>query len=62
MRVEVRPTTVADLEARLRCFEERYGVPSERLGDAFADGETDDLREWSGVYRTWLAVTRAAVR
>jgi len=47
-----------EVRARLDRFESRYGVPSERLADAFRDDggelvETDDFAEWSMAWTIW---------
>ncbi len=56
----MRYLTIEDLRARVRLFEERYGVPSDRMREAFLlDGqliETEDLRAWSALWRTLRAV------
>ena len=58
LRLDLRDMTPADLEAQLAVFEDRYGVPSDRLEDAFRDErgelcECRDFREWCHVYTAW---------
>lgn len=60
---ELDITAPEDLEHRLREFERRYGVPSERFPDAFRDEngrlrESDDFHEWSSIYAAWRVATR----
>lgn len=47
--------TITDIRRELRLYEERYGVPSDRLVTAFqTDGvlvETGDFLRWSFLYR-----------
>ncbi len=54
-----RRMTLATLEKRLRTYEARFGVPSSDMRRAFlVDGqvcETEDLRDWSRLYRTYRA-------
>ena len=54
-----RPTV--DVRAELDAWEARYGVPSDRLADAFMDStgslaDTDDFHAWSQTYNGWLRV------
>lgn len=59
---DVGYVTVEELERRVARWEARYGVPSERLADAFArDGsvvEDDDYLEWSHDWAALQAVRR----
>jgi hypothetical protein len=61
LKTEQRFVTVKDLQKRLAEYEERYGVPSDRLVDAFtADGElqeTGDFHAWSALYAAFQAST-----
>ena len=53
--------TVADLRAELDALERRYGVPSERRLEAFADTEpceSAELARWSALYEAWGARRR----
>ena len=50
-----------DVRAELDVWEGRYGVPSDRLVDAFRDStgsltETDDFHAWNQTYGAWLSV------
>lgn len=60
----VRSTVGADkLEARLREYEERYGVPSDQLVDAFRNSpleETEDFQDWTLLYSAWLSASSRA--
>ena len=57
MKTDIRPLSLNDLRARITEYEVRYGVPSERLFDAFVvDGvfrESRDFSNWSLLYETW---------
>ena len=60
-RVTRRRLSPADVRAELDAWEARYGVPSDRLADAFCDTagrpvETDDFHAWSQTYDAWLRV------
>jgi hypothetical protein len=61
LKTELRFVTVKDLQARLAEYEQRYGVPSDRLADAFVkDGElqeTEDFLTWSTLYAASQAST-----
>ena len=61
LKTELRFVTVKDLQARLSEYEQRYGVPSDRLADAFiTDGElqeTEDFLAWSTLYAASQAST-----
>ena len=56
----------ADLQAQLSEYERRYGVPSERLADAFRDvfhrdGEvhhTEDFLAWSALYAAFQKASK----
>lgn len=64
MKTDVRYVSLHELEDRLRGYEKRYDVSSEDLPSAFRNGvlhETDDMREWSLLYRTWRALSGRAV-
>ena len=66
MKVELSRVNLAALEERLAAFERRFGVPSERMADAFMQGgrlvETEEFRSWSEVYATVRATRRLAHR
>jgi len=56
-REETRQT-LAELEARLRAFEERYQMESEEFYERFRAGELGDnmeVVEWSVFYEMWKA-------
>ena len=60
-RVTRRRLFTVDMRAELDAWEARYGVPSDRLADAFRDStgslaETDDFHAWSQTYNGWLRV------
>jgi hypothetical protein len=61
LKTELRFVTVGDLQARLAEYEKRYGIPSDRLVDAFTtDGElqeTEDFHAWSALYAAFQAST-----
>jgi hypothetical protein len=61
LKTELRFVTVKDLQAQLAAYEQRYGVPSDRLADAFTiDGEvqeTEDFLAWSTLYAALQAST-----
>lgn len=55
-------TDIHALEEELLAFERQYGVRSEILYQAYANGEEPenddwvlDFGEWASVYRTWLS-------
>jgi vacuolar-type H+-ATPase catalytic subunit A/Vma1 len=59
------PLTIEAVERQLRYFEDLYGVPSERLADAFrtSDGrlkELPDFHRWSLVYAAYLVAREAS--
>ncbi len=51
-----RKLDIGDLRARVAAYEDRYGVPSERMFDAFTvDGElreTAEFQDWLFLYET----------
>jgi hypothetical protein len=61
LKTELRFVTVKDLQTQLAEYEQRYGVPSNRLADAFTtDGElqeTEDFLAWSTLYAASQAST-----
>lgn len=61
LKTELRFVTVKDLQARLSEYEQRYGVPSDRLADAFTVNgklqETEDFLAWSTLYAASQAST-----
>lgn len=64
MAVRRKVLTADDLRSRLDNWEERYGVPSDRLWEAFRDDrgqivETDDMRTWSADLAAYRICTRA---
>ena len=64
LKINFQPLSAEELRTRLSQFESRYGVPSERLADAFrdADGqlrETDDFLDWSQAYAAWRLINEA---
>jgi hypothetical protein len=63
MKSEARMITASDLRRRLELFENRYGIPSDRLAEAFTNQaglrETDDFHSWSILYGAWQAVTKS---
>lgn len=56
----VRSTIGIDkLEARLHEYEEKYGLPSDRLAEAFRSSplqEDDDFHDWTLLYSAWQSV------
>jgi hypothetical protein len=63
MKVDVKPLTIVGIEAEIRMFEERYGLPSNRLADTFVEGEpTEEQLRWSMLYTTLQAARGAASR
>lgn len=63
MLVKHASITDTDLRIRLDEFEEKYGVPSSRLVDAFRTpsghlDETEDFHEWAMTYAAWSSVKR----
>lgn len=59
---EVKRWALDEIRAELDRFEAAYGVPSDRLGDAFVvEGElreTADFRRWDFVYACWQHAQR----
>lgn len=57
MGVKVIPVTREALSSELVSFEEKYGWPSEKLLEAFRNGqikEDDDFQRWSSAYTAFL--------
>jgi hypothetical protein len=63
VKTELRFVTAEDLRSQLAEYEARFGVPSDRLADAFRrDGqpeETQEFLDWSALYSVYLAATRS---
>jgi hypothetical protein len=61
VKTELRFVTAEDLRSQLAEYEVRFGVPSDRLADAFRrDGELEETQEfldWSALYSAYLAAT-----
>jgi hypothetical protein len=61
VKTELRFVTAEDLRSQLAEYEARFGVPSDRLADAFRrDGELEETQEfldWSALYSAYLAAT-----
>jgi hypothetical protein len=61
VRAELRFVRAEDLRSQLAQFEARFGVPSDRLADAFRrDGdleETQEFLDWSALYSAYVAAT-----
>ena len=61
VKTELRFVTAEDLRSQLAEYEARFGVPSDRLADAFRrDGEleeTPEFLDWSALYSAYLAAT-----
>ncbi len=58
LKINFQPTSADTLRATLDDFEQRYGVTSDRLADAFkaSDGklrETQDFLDWTHTYEAW---------
>jgi hypothetical protein len=66
VKTELRFVTAEDLRSQLAEYEARFGVPSERLADAFRrDGELEETQEfldWSALYSAYLAATTSPQR
>jgi len=66
IKVDLHTRTLDAVRDELAMFETRFGVPSDRLVDAFrVNGklvETKDLHEWSSLYAFWQAGNRASKR
>ena len=64
-RTTHRVVIADDVRAELDAWEQKYGVPSDRLLDAFRDPvtgeliETDDFHAWDQAYEFWLAINPA---
>ena len=64
MAAVVIKLSVETLSAEVRRYEERYGLPSERMREAFRgrdSRESAELRRWSRLYRTLEAARRRAM-
>ena len=61
VKTELRFVTAEDLRSQLAEYEARFGVPSDRLADAFRrDGELEETQEfldWSALYAAYVAAT-----
>jgi hypothetical protein len=61
VKAELRFVTAEDLRSQLAEYEARFGVPSDRLADAFRrDGqleETQEFLDWSALYSAYVAAT-----
>ena len=61
VKTELRFVTAEDLRSQLADYEARFGVPSDRLADAFRrDGELEETQEfldWSALYSAYVAAT-----
>jgi hypothetical protein len=56
VKVEAHPLSREEIEKALHTFEEQYGVPSDRMSEAFSRSplrEDPDFLEWSHLYATW---------
>jgi hypothetical protein len=66
VKSELRFVTAEDLRSQLAEYEARFGVPSDRLADAFSrDGEleeTPEFLDWSALYSAYLAATTGSQR
>jgi hypothetical protein len=66
MKTELRFVTAEDLRSQLAEYEARFGVPSDRLADAFRrDGqleETQEFLDWSALYSAYRAATTSSKR
>ena len=66
VKTELRFVTAEDLRSQLAEYEARFGVPSDRLADAFRrDGELEETQEfldWSALYSAYLAATTSSQR
>jgi hypothetical protein len=66
VKTELRFVTAEDLRSQLAEYEARFGVPSDRLADAFRrDGELEETKEfldWSALYSAYLAATTSSQR
>jgi hypothetical protein len=66
VKTELRFVTAEDLRSQLAEYEARFGVPSDRLADAFRrDGqleETQEFLDWSALYSAYRAATTGSRR
>jgi hypothetical protein len=66
VKAELRFVTPEDLRSQLAEYEARFGVPSDRLADAFRrDGqleETQEFLDWSALYSAYRAATTDSQR
>jgi hypothetical protein len=66
VKTELRFVTAEDLRSQLAEYEARFGVPSDRLADAFRrDGqleETQEFLDWSALYSAYRAATTSSKR
>lgn len=65
VKTDVQSRSLSSLAEEVRAYEIRFGVPSDRLPEAFMDGqleETPELHRWSLLYLTLQAAQRAAGR
>jgi hypothetical protein len=66
VKTELHFVTAEDLRSQLAEYEARFGVPSDRLADAFRrDGQLDETQEfldWSALYSAYLATTASSKR
>jgi hypothetical protein len=63
MAVLVTKIDTHEVELRLKDFESRFGLPSNRFIEAFQNGELDDspeFFEWDMLYTAYVAATGAA--
>jgi hypothetical protein len=64
VKTELRFVTAEDLRSQLAEYEVGFGVPSDRLADAFRrDGELEETQEfldWSATYSAYLAATTSS--
>jgi hypothetical protein len=57
----IEPLSIRQLEDELTIYEERYGLPSDRLHEAFPQGEpTDDQRRWHMLYVALQAAKKSS--
>jgi hypothetical protein len=66
VKTELRFVTAEDLRSQLAEYEAKFGVPSDRLADAFRrDGELEETQEfldWSALYSAYVAATTGSHR
>lgn len=54
---DVQPLSIAAIRAELKAYEDQYGLPSDRMTEAFDRGEpTDDQMRWVTLYAALAAV------